>query len=370
MKFILLKELLQEKLSIALRFSLSKTSSIPSLQGGMLKLDKSELEIITTNLNDFFYTKIKTSTVEEKTIALDIKKIVEFLSFLTPGRIEVEIKDNFFSIKNEKTRGVFRLIPTDDFPTISISEGKEYSLESGFIEKTFPSILFAAAKDEARPILTGVNFSVKNGVRYIASTDGFRLSLVKSTEKRDFPSVTISANVLGEVLKLSEDKEDNKVVISFSEKEKMTVFKVGDNKIFSRVIEGDFPPFEKIIPTEYKTKIILDKEEFLRNIKLSSIFARDFSNIIVFEIKKDGLYIKPKTKEEVGTTTHQEGEFDGEEQRIAFNYKFILDFLNNTKGKEVIFEMTTSNSPGVFKIEEDKDFTHIIMPVRTEEETS
>lgn len=365
--FTIQKDLFQEKLSLASRFSLSKISSIPSLQGGMLKISKNKLEIITTNLNEFFYTQIKIEANKEKKIVVDVKKIVEFLSFLSSEKIDIEIDDKKMIINNNRTKASFNLIPAEDFPSLPKIEGKESRFDKGFIKEKLPLVLFASAKDETRPILTGINFLTKEGQRYVVATDGFRLSLISETEKDLFPSIIISANVLSEILRLVGDEEEIKIL--FSDEKKIIKLTVDDINIYSRVIEGDFPPFEKVVPTDYKTRAVLDREEFLRNIKMASVFARDYSNIVVFDIKKDGFYISPRTKDEKGTVVFQEGEVEGEEQKIAFNYKFVLDFLTNIKSKQVIFEMNQPNAPSVFKSPDEKSFIHIIMPIRTEEES-
>lgn len=356
-----------EKLSIASHFTLTKLSSIPSLQGALLKFGKNKIEIITTNLNEFFHTEIKTEAAEEKNIGIDIKKIVEFLSLLPSVKINIEIKENVFIIESNKTKGKFNLIKPDDFPKLPEAKGKKYLIKKSFLEKKLPLVLFATAKDETRPILTGVYFSTSNDKKYIVGTDGFRLSLLTDSQKEIFPNITVSANVLNELLKLKEEGDDE-VEMIFSEKEKIVKYKIGSVEIYSRILEGDYPPFEKVIPAEYKTKVILDRDEFLKNIKLSAIFAREFSNIIIFEIKKDGVYIRPRVGENEGSEVFQESEVEGEEQKIAFNYKFILDFLNNTKAKKIIFEMSQANAPSVFKEEGNNAFIHVIMPVRTDEE--
>jgi len=362
------KNLFQEKLFLASRFVLSKTSTIPSLQGGMLKIAKNKLEIVTTNLNEFFYTQIKIETNEEKKVVVDIKKIVEFLTLLSSEKINIYIDDKKLIIESDKTKASFNLISSADFPSLPKVDGKESELDKDFIKEKLPLVLFAAAKDEIRPILTGINFLTKEGQRCVVATDGFRLSLISEEKKEAFPSLIISANVLTEVLRIVGDNKEIKIL--FSDEKKIIKLMVGDVDIYSRVIEGEFPPFEKVIPTDYKTRVVLDGEEFLRNIKMASVFARDYSNIVVFDIKKDGFYIRPKTKDEKGTVIYQEVEFEGEEQKIAFNYKFVLDFLTNIKSKQVVFEMGQPNAPGVFKSPDRKDFLHVIMPIRTEEETS
>ncbi len=369
MKITISKTLFQEKINVASRFTLNKLTSSSFLHGGLFRFHENKLEIITTNLNDFFYTAIAIDEVKKYECVVDIKKVNEFLSFISFNILTLEIKDTVLLISGDKTIGSFPIMSSDDFPKIPNVEGQEYILKKDFFDKILPLVLFATSSDDARPILTGVNFSVRDGQKYIAATDGFRLSLFIHEEKKPFPEITISSQVLSELIRMKSKTKEIKMTCS--EKEKVVIFSHGEDVIFSRIIDGDFPPYEKVIPTEYTTKAVINKEEFLRNIKLSSVFARDFSHIILLHVQKDGIVIRPRTKEDNGTFIHQSAEIEGVfDQKIAFNYKFILDFLNAIKSENIIFEITKSSAPSVFRIPNEKDFLHIIMPVRTDDEES
>ncbi len=365
MKIKLNKEIFLEKLITASHFCLSRISSNSSLQGALLKIENKKIKIITTNLSEFFYTEIDIENDGSKKIVIDIKKIIEFLNFITSSFIELDIEDKKITIISDKTKGSFNLISSEDFPEPSEIKGEEFSIEKNFLKEKLPLVLFSVAKDESRPVLTSINFSIKNDTKYLVSTDGFRLSLLKADKSINLEG-NISADVLNETLLMLEKQKEVKVV--FDLEKKIVLFKIGDNFIYSSLIEGDFPPFERVIPDGFKTKIVIDRDEFLRNIKLNSIFARDFSNIVIFDIKKEGLYIRPKVKEEGNMVTHQEIDFEGEEQKISFNYKFILDFLSNIKEKKIVFEMMNKNAPGIFKSDKNDSYIHIIMPVRIDDE--
>lgn len=367
MKITAPKEIIQEKLSLASKFILTKFSASSSLQGGMLKFTKNKLQIFTTNLNDFFYTEIKIENVVEKTIVIDIRKVVEFLSFLSPGKIKLELKEKILFISSERTQGSFNLMSVSDFPELPVVDGKQYKIKKSFLEDNLPLVVFAASSDETRPILTGVNFASSDNQKHIVATDGFRLSLVTQTNSGDFPDIIISARLLHEILRLK--TKSDVMTITTADKEKIIAFSVGEDTIYSRLIEGEFPPFEKVIPETCTTKLVINREELLKNIKLAAVFAREFSNIVIFDVKKDGLYLKPRTKEDSGSVVYQEAEVEGEEKRIAFNYKFVLDFLTAVKTEKIVFEMTQSNAPSVFKMAGKENFLHIIMPVRTEDES-
>lgn len=364
MKITLAKDTFLKSLSVASRFSMTSLSSISLLTNGLLKFSDGTLEVITTNLNDFFQIKLKINNKKTESLVTDIKKIVEFLNFLPFENINIELKNNQLIIGNNKTQGVFSVMSAEEFPKLPQADGKKYTFKEEFFKKNLNLVIFAAARDENRPALTGTYFSAVDGMVNLVATDGFRLSLFREKSNIKIPPLVISSKVLNEVLNLI---TNDGVDIIVSENEKTLVFKFENINLFSRLIEEDFPPYEKVIPQNFTTKITLNKDEILRNVKLASVFARDSSNIITLDVRKDGLYIKPKINQENETTIFQEVDLEGAEQKISFNFKFIIDFLNNIDAKNIQIELTQSNAPAVFRIEGDDEFLHIIMPVRTDE---
>ena len=140
-----------------------------------------------------------------------------------------------------------------------------------------------------------------------------------------------------------------------------------DTKIYSRLIDGEFPNVEKIIPDSFKTRVILDKELFTQAVKTTSIFARGAANIIKMKIEKEGLRLSANTPQVGEESDYVEAKVEGEESEVAFNFRFLLDLLSNFPEKELVFESSGPLSPGVFKPKSDKiSFLHIIMPVRVQ----
>ncbi len=365
MKITILKEIFLEKLSTASRFTSSRLSSVAALQGVYLKKEKNILHFYATNLNSYYYTQIKTEDDGDFSLVVESKKIVEFLSFLPAGKIEIGIEKNQIVITKEKTRGEFPTLQENEFPLPPKLKGKPQKIDSKLFLNNLPMVIFSASTDEVRPVLTGVNFVVDEGQILLAATDGFRLSLLKIKKEEDIPSMIVPASFLSQIIQLI--KEEEEILFDYSAEEKIVNFKIGDHNLYSRLIEGEYPPFEKVIPSQVKTTVTVDYEEFLRNIKLISVFAREFSNIVILEAKGDNLTIKPKTEKNGGNFTSQEAEVKGEEIRIAFNLRFLLDFLNHLKSERVIIELLRPDSPAVFKSDKNPDFLHIIMPVRIQE---
>lgn len=365
MKITILKETFLEKLSLASKFTSNKLTSTSSLQGVYLKGEKKLLHFYSTNLNYFYHTTLKNEDISQFEIIIEPRKIIEFLSLLNPGKIEVEIKEKEIIITQNKTRGDFPLFTKNDFPFPPKITGEKQKIKTNFLKEIFPLLLFSTSTDETRPVLTGINFVSQGEEMQLVATDGFRLSLLTVKKEAPFPSSIIPSVFLGEILRMI--KEEEELFFSYSQEEKMIVFYLSDNELYSRLIEGEYPPYEKVIPPEKKTTIIVEREELLRKIKLTSIFAREFSNVIIVKTEKEEIQLTPKTSEGKENVDYLEAEITGEPQKIAFNYKFLLDFLNNVSSKKIIIELLRSDAPAVFRAENLKNFLHIIMPVRIQE---
>lgn len=372
MKITLIKEFFLGKLEWASRFTSNKLSSLIALQGVLIEIKENKISFYSTNLNAYFYTDISIKTEEEVKFVIDPKKVIEFISLLPEANIDLEIKENQLIIKAGKTKGNFALVNANDFPPPPAIKEKKQPLKKSFLYENLPLVLFAASTDETRPVLNGINFLTEDAEMSIASTDGFRLSLMKIKIEDNFPlpSLIIPSDFLDGFLKFITTEDKNKkeeILFGYSKEEKAIVFQVGRNSFYSRLIEGDFPPFEKVIPSEVNTKVIINKEEFLRNIKLASVFARDYSNIVILNIRKGGLYIHPRIDNgQNEDTAYQDAQVEGKEQKIAFNFRFILDLLNHIKDEKITLEIMKPDAPAIFKVESKPNFIHLIMPVRIE----
>ncbi|MBI4004939.1 DNA polymerase III subunit beta [Candidatus Roizmanbacteria bacterium] len=365
MKITLSKDLLHDKLNIASRFTSTKLTTVNTLQGVLLKGEKNKIHLYTTDLTVYFHTLISTDSENDFEIILEPKKIVEFLQFLNPGSIEIIIKEKQVTISQDKTKGNFPVITSVEFPLPPKTKIKQQKIDITLFKKNLPLILFATSHDETRPALTGVNFVVVDEELILVATDGFRLSLIKMKKQIELSNMLVPGSFLTELLRYGKDEKE--IGFSYISEEKMIAFFIGETTFYSRLIEGDFPPYERVIPTEVVSTVTLEREELLRNIKLISVFARESSHVVVCEFKKDGLYVRPKKDSNADNTAYQEIQLKGAEQTVAFNYRFMLDLLNNLDTKTLQIEILRPDAPIVFKAEKNQDFLHIIMPVRIQE---
>lgn len=369
MKLTILQENLTKAVTLASRFA-STRSQLPILGNILLSANKTKLNISSTNLEISVSINVGAKVEEDGELSVPSKVISELINNLPKESVGIESDKEQLKVTASSFTSKVLGMNSSDFPKIPNSVNKENSIaisQKQLIE-IIPKVLFATSTDETRPILTGVLFILtKTGLTLVA-TDGFRLSKkqieVKTNSERQ---VVIPKGVLNEVGKLS--SETDELFIDIEEKDKQVIFGTDDIVLTSRLLEGQYPDFEKIIPKNSTVSVRLDKEEFLRAVKLASIFARESSNIVKLKLLKDSITIaaesgasgSQETKVDAKITTESEGPVDWE---VAFNYRFLEEFLHSVSGEEVKMNFTTPDKAGVFTDTSDSTYLHMIMPVK------
>jgi DNA polymerase-3 subunit beta len=373
MRVLTLQENLNKGLFLVSRLVSSK-SQLPVLSNILITTDKGRLKLSATNLETGINYWIGAKIEKEGAISVPAKTLTEFISLLPPEKIQLEVKENNLRIVSGSYSASLVGLPASEFPVVpSLKEEKTFSFSSEDLLKGISQTIFAASQDEGRPILTGVFFQLKGEDLVLVATDGYRLSFRRMRASKSLKEVKefqkgliIPAKVLAEVEKIiSNSQQKEKIGLAITSNQ--IIFVTPEAEIVSRLIEGNFPEFEKIIPEKWTTKIVLEKESFLRAVRTASIFARESANIVKFKIQKSKFQISANAPQVGDNLIELETKQEGEENSIAFNSRFILDFLNSTEANEISFEMTTSLNPGIFRPVGDSSYFHIIMPVRVQE---
>lgn len=347
----------------------SSKSQLPILGNVLLTAEKGSLFLSTTNLETAINTKISAVVEKEGKITVPVKQLVELTSLIKEEKINLILRDNIFFIEGKNIKNSLNTAPAADFPPILLKKG-EISLvikDKEFI-KTVQQIAIAASYDESRPLLGGAKFILKKQAVQVAATDGYRLSVkeVAIFEQKFEGELIIPVKTLIEVVKIANEEKSKEIKIMILKEQNQAVFVFENTEIVSRLINGDFPNFQKIIPNSFTTKIVVDKSDFLNSVKMSAIFARESANIVKMKIEGKALILSSNAPSVGENVSSLEIEHEGEDIEVAFNYRFLLDFLNAIEEERVIFETNGSLNPGVFKGEKDKTFLHIIMPVRVQ----
>jgi DNA polymerase-3 subunit beta len=365
MKLKILQENLYKALLNASRFS-STRAQLPVLSNIALKAAKGKLIISSTNLEISLSTTIGAQVEKEGEITIPARAITEIVANLSPGTISLSAEKEQIKIESQGSKLTVLGMNASDFPAVPqrIEQNKALSIPKNIFQSALSQVVFATSIDETRPILTGVLTIFKKSGIILVATDGFRLSqkkiAVNGAEKES--RIILPKTVLLEIAKLSGEEEE--FYFSSKTNEHQVSFGFADTVLSSRLLEGDFPNYEKIIPKDTLTKVNVDKEEFLRVVKLSSVFAKDSANIIKVLVKKDSIVVSAESSQSGSQKTELDAKVEGKELEIAFNFRFVEDLLHAIKGESVNIAFSNSNAPGVFTDPQDDSFIHLIMPVR------
>lgn len=367
MKLQILQENLSKALSTASRFTSSR-AQLPILGNILLSAKKTNLTISSTNLEISVSIQVGAKVEEDGDISIPSKVITELIGNLPKETLTLSSEKEQLKVSASSFSSNVLGMNTSDFPSVpsTLGKNKSLALSQKDLSEALSQTVYSTSLDETRPVLTGVLLFLEKGKLTLVATDGFRLSrktLSVSKEPGSF-KVVLPKMVLGEVQRVSEETEE--ILLNLEEKEKQVVFGVGDTILSSRLLEGDFPDYEKIIPKAATITLLSDKEELLRAVKLASIFARDAANIVKVKILKDSLKISAESGQSGSQEAEVEAKIEGSPKdfEIAFNYKFLEDFLHSIKGEEVKMEFSTPDKAGVFTDPKESSYLHLIMPVR------
>lgn len=361
--------ILQENLLKALTRTgriVSQKTQLPIMQNVLLAAEESRLRIVATNMETTEVVWAGAKVEKEGGICVSSRLLTDLVMSLPQDTIHLVAKEGSLHIRCSGVNATIPGVPSSEFPPVSslkkktgMKLGKEMFLDA------LTGVLFAAATDEGRPLLTGVKITTQDGAALFAATDGYRLSMKKITMgKFGDLNLVIPARALSEVVKVSQEEKEVSSVEMLETQEGQLVFMVGDTEIHTRPIAGEYPNIEKIVPTRHNTRVLVDKTSLLHAVKSASIFARDNANILRLHIENQKMIVSANTPQVGENHVEVEAKVDGEGGDIAFNSRFLLEFLNGFAGEELLFEMTGSLNSGVFRPVKDDSYLHIIMPVR------
>lgn len=362
MKFSILQQDLLPALQSVFR-SVGVRSTLPVLDNILLSAEKGKLRLSATNLEIGIIKSIACEVLEEGEMTVPSKTMVELVFGLGPVKMVIEGSGDAVSIQADKFKANLNSIPASEFPAIPLSSDNQIKFPEQIIQDC-SQILFAAAVDEGRPVLTGILTEVKSGKLDLVATDGFRLAhRVVDVDKDPAPfRILVPKKTYEEMVRiLSEEEVED---ISISTLQNQIVFKLGQTIISSRLIEGTFPAWEKIIPTDIVSRCLVDKDIFLKGIKLSSVFAKGEANVTILNIQKDGLLITSSAKE-LGSQENQiDAQVKGDELQIAFNSKFLQDAVSAAPSTQLMLEFSGPLSAALIKPVGVEGLEYILMPVR------
>lgn len=337
---------------------------LPILSGILFRVRNGKTSLTSTDLEVSFWIEIETTIHEEGELVIPAKLFIDLISTLEEGRISLESSDSRLKIQAKGLNTEILCQSSDDFPVVPRLSNGAIKLVSGDFKKRMDKVMVSSAKDDTRPILTGILFSFKGGVLTFVATDGFRLSVNSmSVPDENTMAVIIPAKAIGELLKAISELSADNLVMDVDKQAKQVVFGFGGVEMSSRILDGEFPPYQQIIPNTYNTKVSFLKQNLITAVKRASLFAKDSANVIRVQAS-DKLYVSAENSQIGSNVTDLEAEIEGEKLNVAFNARYLLDFLPVVEGEYVEWETEGELKPSVFRDAKDKDWLQVVMPIR------
>ncbi len=373
MKVIVKREDLAQGLRAVAR-AISSRTTLPVLSNVLVATDENRLRLSATDLELAITAWVPAQVEEEGATTVPARTFSDLVGILSADVLRLSYDDDrrTLHVHGGSSETDIRCIEADEFPPLPAPELDEGVVVSvGDFREMVQQVGFAASSDDARPVLTGVFLQVEGGTLTAAASDGYRLSVRKLSVQNGGGadlSLIVPARALNEVARAARDDEEAVVMVAPPGRGQV-VFRVGsDVEVVSQLIEGEYPPYEQIIPQRYTTRTVVSTAAFVKACKQAEIFAREGTQSTRLTITPGGevpgeLRISATSESTGSSESTLTATVEGEPITIAFNVRFLREALEAIRTPEVALETTAPASPGVLKPVGASDFIHIIMPM-------
>ncbi len=365
-----MQENLARGLSVVSR-AVSSRSTLPVLANVLLKTEDAGLKLTATNLEIGITYWVPGKIDEDGATTVPAKLLTDLVNSLPSGdKVELEVgAGDTLHVKAGRFQTHIKGIDADEFPAIQTAGDRPTTrIAQNVLRRALAEVAFAAATDEARPILTGVLARFEGDKLTLAAADNYRIAVKTVTILDPVPetSVVIPARALNELARVLADIDDPVDVVLAGARNQV-LFHLDGIDLVSRLIDGQFPNYQQVMPQTHATRAVIDREELLRAVRPAALIAHESANIVKLQIGGDGeTGVTVSANAEVGDHVGQvEAEVEGDGTTIAFNARYLADVLTNVTAEQFAIELNGPLSPGVFKPIGDDQYVHVVMPVRT-----
>jgi DNA polymerase-3 subunit beta len=334
-------------------------SPLPVLQGLLLTVSGSQLQVTGTDLDVTVRTEIEVEVVDEGTSVVPGRLATEAVRKMPAGAIDVATGDGEVEITGSGPQFRFRELPVADFPQLpDVVIDDEVKLNGDVFADALGQVCVAASGDDARPVLTGVYFESEEGHLRLVATDSYRLAV------RDVAGVKTGISGLVPVRALRDlgrTVGGKKLVVGIGAREAKISSDRGS--LTARLIEGTFPNYRQLIPESYPSRLTIKRDELLEAIDRASLVAEDHIPVRL-QLQEGGVELSVSRQDVGGESEHVDADYKGEEMTIAFNSRYLNDGVVAVDDEEVVIDVSDPLKPGVISGAKTTDFLYLLMPVR------
>jgi DNA polymerase-3 subunit beta len=321
--------------------------------------------LAATDLEIGVECSVPASVQEQGSLTIPSKIITEVLSTLPDGEVVLSVdENNRVSLKCGASDYLILGLPPDEFPMLpEVRDDVSFTVEKAALRSAIEKTIFSVSPDESRASMTGILLMLEDGEVRLVSTDGHRLCFVNCPigQSKGQMSSIVPGRSMGELHRVVQD-EEGEVVVSVSQSQ--ILFTVGDTVLVSKLIEGKFPDFQKVVPQNYTKLMTIPTEQLQQSVRRAGIVARDDANRVVTRTADSKLIITAESSS-VGTAYEEvDIVLDGEDIEMAFNARYLLDFLGVVGVEAIEMQLTGNLNPAVLKPQDDDSYTYVLMPMQ------
>lgn len=364
MKASITKEELIKNLTVVAK-GMSSRSTLPILSGILITASDKSLIFQTTDLEVFVKSSAAAFVEEEGSVVVSGKLLSEIVRNLPDAAVELYTENEMFLLECMSSRFTLNTLDVNDFPVFPSTDAtREISLPPMKVASMVKQVVKAVSKDESRAVLTGIYMRAeKNEVRFVA-TDSYRLAI--ATGKLETPveepfDVIIPGRAFEEITKSAASEN----TLSMGIAENQIAFTFGNTIFITRKIEGNYPNYNQLIPSEKNVSVRVNNVALLAAVKRVALMTQSHSPIkFAFSVTDQSIEISSRVKEVGGAVENVDAEVVGQDVEIGFNHQFVIDGLSSIDSDDTLIEVQTSLKPGIFKATGEAEFLYLAMPVR------
>ncbi len=374
MKISTLQENLKKGLSLVSHLA-GKNINLPILNNILIEAKEGRIKLVSTNLEIGITCLVRGKIEKEGSLTVDSKIISDYIALLANKKINIEKNNKKLLIESDNYKTIIKSEESDEFPLIpQINKDIYFKAKIKVFKKALNQTVFAVSNNETRVELSGVLFVFNKNQLTMVATDSYRLAEkkinIKSNTKTE-NKIIIPAKTLQELSRILTSIKEDQIgdedqEIEFYTSNNQVLFIIDSVELISRVIEGQYPDYEQIIPEKPKTEILINRSEFIRAIKAAAIFSKtDVNDInLDFPFEKNISIISSSSGQSGENITELKSNIKGEDNGITVNYKYLLEGVNNFDSDNIIIKVVDNNTPCILQTDKEDDYLYIVMPIK------
>jgi DNA polymerase III subunit beta len=339
---------------------------LPILNNILFKVEKGNIEISATNLEIGVKTQIRGKVENEGRITVPAKIMTDYIGLINGDKnITMDLSEGELNISADDWETKIKTNPAEDYPLIpEVKGGKKHKINFRDFKSALNGVIFAASVDETRPELTGVLFWFKEKSLVLAATNSYRLAerVIGLEEETKEEKIIVPLRSMQEIARIISEQENESFNLEFEENQ--IKFEFEETIIISRLIEGEYPDYRQIVPNSFNTEVEVETNELVKAVKAASLFTKTGIFDVTLEFTGAGLIIKAINSQLGENTIKLKTKQTGKEETVVFNYKFLLDGLNNINSGSVRVLINSATNPVLFKPLGEEKFMYLVMPIR------